>query len=670
MNKYVLEIGISGFTYEDVQFAKEQLNRTFLRLYKNSALRWEKISLDATHRRVTIQADGLRFEKEKGDPSKTSLDRSNLPIGDADTTNLLSVTTLDAPEKDQLADLLRLEMAKTLKKIKASLLHKHHDQKEDIAKGVRSSLSLWGDQIVDFEVDSIVASNEVLLKSEQGYFTLPCSDAGSYESLLEEHHVMIRETQRKKTITTHFNRYAKEKGAVVLMDDYVLEQIIFHNEYPVPFIGNMPEVPHDIPMDIITSPMKIHHQIFPIRSDKGYLLPYFVGVHEQQTSRVEDKIKDLEIQLEKLLKKTIECYREDLKYPLEHYADPMLDPIHPSVCGTRSERSQRIEKLVVMIAKQLEVGNETIQNVKRAAQLSKADLATRLVSEYPSMRGVIGEIYALQSGEPSIVAHAIREQYLPCGMNKPMPETTAGKILSVAIKLDDICTSFAAGLPANGSKDPFQLRRKSSRIIDILSQYNLNIRLDEMVEHSLFTVFDSGNSMFDYEVVKEEVLRFFIGRFKSRMAKEQIPREVVQSVLEVSSLNIAQIARKIEAVNEWILPETGMKSIRTLKRMESLTKDHVLTPVEVGLFRHESEKELYSQMAILDEIHTMIQQKAFLKALETIDELNHWVERFLDEVVVEVDDLELRNNRKSMLLQILREPQRIFDVKTITEARH
>src|SRR5690606_18652832 len=218
--------------------------------------------------------------------------------------------------------------------------------------------------------------------------------------------------------------------------------------------------------------------------------------------------------------------------------------------GSIYDKTKRIQKLAVKIGQYLEVGEETEKNIDRAAYLSKADLVTKMVSEFTELQGKMGMEYASKSGENEIVSLAIFEQYLPRFSGDQLPTTTSGAILSIADKLDSIAGLFAIGIQPTGSQDPFALRRSALGIINIILDKKLNLSLRELIDFAVYIYVEENGLAFDYNKVKSEIMDFFLGRVKNMFLDMNIRYDIIDAVISTKSDDEYNMKVRIQKTND------------------------------------------------------------------------------------------------------------------------
>ena len=347
-------------------------------------------------------------------------------------------------------------------------------------------------------------------------------------------------------------------------------------------------------------------------------------------------------------------YDEDKSAPLAGKVDELKDMVFLSEVGSYYEKTQRIKELASIIAE--DVGFKgPIKDVETAAWLSKADLATQMVFEFPELQGIMGKYYAELSGEKKEVARAIEEHYMPVSREGELPGSDIGSIVSIADKADTISACFISGLIPTGTQDPYALRRQAIGIINIILEKGYHLSLSEMFETSLDNIVKQAKNKFKEprEKVLANLSEFVTERFRNIMISEGYSQDVVDAVVTVELDDIVEAQRKIEALSEFRkAPDFEALGI-AFKRVVNIVKDHTKTAVEESLFLESVEHELYDSFnKVSKKVNSEISEKNYAKSLSLMKNLKEPVDKYFDGVMVMDENPKLKKNRLSMLSHI------------------
>ncbi len=438
-------------------------------------------------------------------------------------------------------------------------------------------------------------------------------------------------------------------------------------EYPTPIIGRIKEEYLSLPADVITTPMKDHQRYFPVVDDRDRLLPYFITVRNGNDEHSDIVVKGNEKVLGARLEDAKFFYNEDIIKPLEDNVEKLKHIAFQEKLGTLYDKTMRIQKLAVKIGQYLEVGEETEKIIERASYLSKADLVTKMVSEFTELQGKMGMEYAIKSGENEIVSLAIFEQYLPRHSGDQLPTTTSGAILSITDKLDTIVGLFAIGIQPTGSQDPFALRRSALGIINIILDKQLNLSLSEIVDFALYIYVDENSLAFDYNKVKSDIMEFFIGRVKAMFLDIGIRYDIIDSVISTKSDDVYDMKIRALKLNDWLIKDDVHHILSVFNRLSTLAIKTENDEVKRDLFTNE-EIELYDSFNNIEEKTLwLIDRKEYDKALDLLTTLKEPIDNFFDNVMVMVEDEDLKNNRLGLIRKIYNLMMKVCDLSQVLD---
>lgn len=521
------------------------------------------------------------------------------------------------------------------------------------ARPIRWIVSILNDEIVPFDLEGIRVGRTTKGHRFLGNKEIEIKSVEEYLDKLEENYVLVDQNRRREIIKYDSEKLAKEKGGNILVDQALLDEVTYIVEYPTPIIGRIKEEYLNLPDDVVITPMKEHLRYFPIVNDNGVLMPYFVTVRNGDDQHLDVVIKGNEKVLEARLEDAKFFYHEDIKRPIEDYVEPLKNIVFQEKLGTLYDKTVRIGKLAKKIGDYLEVGEETKNNVLRAAYLSKADLVTKMVDEFTELQGRMGMEYAKRSGENEIVSTAIYEQYLPRFSGDELPTTTAGSILSIADKLDTISGCFAIGIEPTGSQDPYGLRRQALGIINIILDRRLNLNLEELIDSALYIYVEELGLVFDYDQVKDNIIGFFKGRIKNLFSEMGIRYDIIDGVISTGIDNIYDLMTRANKLHEYF-EEHGLEEVlSTFNRVTNLAEKASSTEVKRDLLVEDAEIKLFDAFNDIEEkVLNHLDKKEYDKALEQFIALKEPVDDFFDHVMVMVDDEAIRENRLSLLGKI------------------
>ena len=434
------------------------------------------------------------------------------------------------------------------------------------------------------------------------------------------------------------------KGQAVL-DDELVETVTHLVEFPTVTCGSFKREYLELPREVIITPMQKHQRYFPVVDAGGNLLPHFVAISNMRAKDMELIRQGNERVLRARLNDAEFFYRDDRKLPLAERVPHLTHLIFQEKLGTMHDKVQRIGRLAARIADRVDPACRI--TAERAAFLCKADLATTMVKEFPSLQGIMGREYARLSGEPAEVCQAIEEHYLPRFAGDTLAQSNAGAVVGLADRLDSIVGCFGVGLMPTGSEDPYALRRAAQGMVQTILHRNFRAPLGAMVEDAREGFPSLGR---DAEKVRRDVLDFLRGRTQVLLADRGLPADVVESVLSAGCDDLVDAARRAEALAVMRREADFGELSVAFKRVVGIVPKGFDRPVDVARLVEGAERALYAQVAALkSEVDALVGVQDYLGALQRIAALKAMVDMFFEEVLVIGPDEGLTQNRFALL---------------------
>lgn len=350
-----------------------------------------------------------------------------------------------------------------------------------------------------------------------------------------------------------------------------------------------------------------------------------------------------------MLKASKFFYEEDLKHPLESYIEKLDKVVFQESLGTVRQKAVRLEKLACALSADAQLSAADAADAKRAARLCKADLVTNAVIEFTSVQGVMGSYYAAASGETPQVAQAIGQHYQPRFAGDALPDTTVGKLVALADKLDTICGLFAVGQGPTGSSDPFALRRSAIGIVNML-EAGLPISLAAAIDESLAS-FAAQGVAFDAAAVRAEVVDFFVTRTKVMLRDAGVNADTIDAVLAAGVEEPAVISQRAHALEDARAndAETFDNLATAYARANNLRKPELGEDVDDALLT-DPERALAGAVATAEQaVAAALESDDFAAALSQLAALRAPIDGFFADVMVMDEDAALRDNRLRLL---------------------
>lgn len=683
----LLEIGVEELPYQFIAPALVSLKESVESLCSDQRLTLQSVRTMGTPRRLTIVVDGLAarqmsMTKEAMGPSKAvAFDQTGQPtkaaVGFAASQGV-AVQDLQVrqtpkgeylfaakheagrPTAAVLVDLLP-QLVSALSFPKAM---KWNETGVRFARPVRWVVAVYGGSVLPVKVAGITAANQT--KGHRvlggGKWVL-VRDAVSYRSTLERQGVIVEPQRRRQLIEEQIAAICHKAGFQLNQDEALLDQAVYSTEQPTAVIGSFKETYLDVPEEILITSMKEHQGFFSLRhKHTGKLASHFITVANNRVKDMSLIREGNERVLAARLADAKFFFDEDRKVRLEERAKKLAGVTFHQKLGTMAQKQERVKKLAGFIAERVPSGQTEFRHIaERAASLSKADLLTGIVGEFPELQGIMGGEYARHDGESTAVAQAIREQYLPKAIEGELPETEAGQVLSLADRLDSIAAFFHVGLVPTGSEDPFALRRHATAIVRIILEQTLRLNLADVIDRATNLVAGDGfkGGADSQQVKQQRITDFLFERVRHYVRLVHGLREdVIESVLKpitgpmIDLVDLVQKMRALEAVTT--KPDfdpliVGFKRAHRLVEKEQWTRE----PVDAARFQHPAESALHQAvMGEHQQIEASIQAGAYDRALDALVRLKPVVDEFFAGVMVNADDQAVRSNRLSLLKEV------------------
>lgn len=484
-------------------------------------------------------------------------------------------------------------------------------------------------------------------------------NADSYLSMLEQSYVIADFAKRKAIIAENVAAQAKALNGVALMDDALLEEVASLVEWPVVLVGSFEERFLQVPAEPLISTMKDNQKYFPLVDNNGKLLNKFIFVANIDSKDPSQIISGNEKVVRPRLSDAQFFFVTDAKTKLVDRLPALSTVLFQQKLGTLLEKSERIAKVAAFIAGKI---GADVQHAERAGLLSKTDLMTNMVGEFPEVQGVMGMHYARLDGEPEAVAVALNEQYKPRFAGDSLPSQLEACAVAIADKMDSLVGIFGIGQAPKGDKDPFALRRAAIGALRIMVEKQLPLDLLELIEFSKTTFGDKLTQA----SVSDEVLDFMLGRFRAWYEGEGFGVDVIQAVLARRPTNPADFDRRVKAVAEFRKLDAALALAAANKRVANIlakVTEAIPESINSALLSEEAEQALYK--AIVAEQAYQATVSSYAEGLSHLAAMRDVVDQFFDKVMVNADDAAVRLNRQALLQQLRELFLRVADISVL-----
>ena len=639
------------------QLAETKLN--------DAHLPFESIATYGTPRRLALIVKGLAdtsaeiSERHKGPSASIAYDAdgnaTKAAIGFArgkglDVTDLVvedgyiyaETKTAGVPAKDIVTDMLPQLI--TGLNFPKSMHWGNLDAK--FVRPVRWLVALLDEDVIPVEFATVQSGNVTRGHRFLGADEITIKNASSYVDTLKENFVMVDQDARRELISKQLHDIAASKNASIVWDDDLLEEINYLVEWPTALCGGFEESYLALPDAAIITPMKDHQRYFPLVDQDGKLLPMFLTVRNGSDHSIEVVQAGNERVLRARLDDAKFFFNEDRKKPLIDRQDGLTKIVFQEGLGNLADKTERLLKLGRVFGEECGLHEDAAVVLERATELAKTDLTTGMVTEFTELQGVMGKEYALLDGESSEVAEAIFEQYLPRFAGDVLPQTEAGKVLSIIDKVDNIVATFSRGLIPTGSQDPYALRRQTIGILNILlgSEWNISLR----------PIFKASMELLNVPTEKQDELlgqveAFFTLRLKNIFLDREVPHHVIDLLLSNNELSVADAEGLVNALLANRIDE-NVELVQAYTRMYNLVKDVEYTGVNSDLLKEDAEKELFEAASKASEASSAAWEAGDYDAVVAVPAtLVPAINKFFEDVMVMDKDEAIKANRLQLV---------------------
>ena len=590
--------------------------------------------------------DGILTQAAKGFIQSQGLTENDIKIEKTDKgeyiyveKNLKGIAT-----KEIISDIL----LKTIKSIEFDKNMKWGKRSFRFARPIKWILATLDDEVIEFEFEGVKSGNRTRGMRLYGNQDILISDSSKYESELLKEYVVVDPIKRRQMVIDSIKNNCENDGDKAIINDYLLDEVYNLVEYPFAIKGEFNKDYLKLPEDIITITMETHQRYFPVKDSNGNLVNKFILIRNAPEFSELVK-KGNEKVIEPRLSDAKFFFDEDLKIKLDDMVEKLKQVTFQKDMGTIFDKIERSTKIAKYLIDDLSLSNE--EDILRTVYLAKADLVSNVISEkeFTKLQGFMGSVYAKHEGEKENVSKGIFEHYLPRYQGDMLPETMEGAIASISDKLDTVMGCFAVGLIPTSSKDPYALRRATQGIVLTAINSGLNFDYIKLINKA-YEIFSS-----DKKVLNENAVKNVVDFFKSRLEVQlqtRFSKNLISYQINKES-KIIDLVSKIEYLEKLSKTDDFEVLINLIKRLKNISKN-IKKEVNIDLFNKKEEKDLYD---IISKLNGNIEDINIL--LESKDIINN----FFENVIINDDDENIRNNRLALVDKIVNKLDLIIDIK-------
>lgn len=529
-------------------------------------------------------------------------------------------------------------------------------------------VALHGSDIVPISVLGLQASNTTQgHRFEAKSPTITLKNADSYaQQLADEGAVIASFDDRKAEIVRQLNAAAAKENLKPIEDEALLDEVTALVERPNVLLGQFETEFLEVPQECLILTMKANQKYFPLLDANGKLTNKFLIVSNISPADPSKVIGGNERVVRPRLADAKFFFDQDRKKKLDTLYSGLSKVVYHNKLGSQFDRNQRVQKIAEQIATQIDPTQELSRKVSLAALLSKVDLLTDMVGEFPELQGIMGRYYAQHEGIEDAIAFAIEDHYKPRFAGDELPRSETGLVVALADKLETLVGLFSIGEKPTGDKDPFALRRQALGIIRILIDGKLPIKFNQLLENALaqFNVDPTAQA-----ATLQATQEFCNDRLSVNLREQGASPQEVDAVLALNPALLSEIPTRLAAVRAFAsLPEADALAAAN-KRVSNILKkveSPVAAKISESLLQEAAEKTLAQALAkVKPEADILFESGDYAASLQALAALKTPVDDFFDNVMVNADDPALKANRLGLLATLHQAMNRVADLSKL-----
>ncbi len=685
MDNLLLEIGAEEIPAGYITPALKELSSTLLQKLTKARIEHGDAQIYGTPRRLAVKVENVARKQKSvkseviGPPAKIGFDENGKPTMAAQKfaekvgvpVNQLAVketprgSYLSAEKMERglaTQTLLKKILPEVIISIPFPKKMRWADLDIEFARPIHTILALLGKSVIRFQLGNLKSGRYTSGHSFMAPGKIKLDVVDDYVEKLRSCHVLVNMEERRKMLEREIAGVAKELGGRILPDEELVDIVNNLVEYPIPVAGKFDEKFLEVPDEVLINAMREHQKYFTVVDTDNKLMPCFIAVNN---TAARDSVLAAEGHQRVLRARLADAqffYHGDLEITDDDRVQKLKRVLFQAELGTMYEKIERVAKIAELLVSAVDdsltsdtKGADLKEQVIRAARLSKADLVSQVVGEFPKLQGVMGRIYALISGELPAVAAAIEEHYRPVYSGAALPQTLVGAILSVADKIDTICGCFRVGLIPTGASDPYALRRQGIGIIQVMNDKGFSFSIRELIQNSVKQF--GGKSDQEITDLTEKVVTFIQNRIAHLLAEDGFSKDVIAAIVSVSVDDVPNVWNRVKALEalkgraDFEPLAIGFKRVvNIIRKAGSKETGGKSEAVDPQLFEHESEAALFGVLKEIDQkVSDAMENELFDQALVEIASLRDAVDRFFEGVMVMAEDTNIRRNRLALL---------------------
>ncbi len=520
-------------------------------------------------------------------------------------------------------------------------------------------LMMYGKQTIPCQLFGLQAGNLSYGHRFHAPDAIEIQSSNTYEEQLEKAFVVADFNKRQHIIHEQVKELAKKLNANAVVPQSLLDEVTSIVEWPVALCAEFDQKFLQVPPEALIASMQSHQKCFALKKESGELINRFITIANIQSTHPDCVITGNEKVMRARLSDAAFFFEQDQKQPLQVYIGMTEHVVFQQQMGTLKDKANRIGRVMGSYAPKL---NLPTQLVARAAELSKCDLMTGMVGEFPELQGLMGYYYAKHDGEDEAVALALHEQYFPRFAADDLPQTSLGWLLSLADRMDTLVGIFLQGKKPSGMKDPYKCRRHALAIVRMLLSQPVHFSLSELISQ---TAASFENRINDKQSQLSQLKPFILDRLHSHLVAHNITPHQVDAVLAVTDDDIYDIGQRVTALATFVQSPACESLASACKRVGNILRQTEISQKQVDEKKLEesAEKQLLQQLLSTQaECQKANDEKDYETALAHLAALKEPVDAFFDNVMVMVENESTKQNRLALLNQLQLNLQQVADI--------
>ena len=682
MSTILFELGCEELPPKSLKPLRDALQASVTEQLNQADISFDSIKAFAAPRRLAIQIDGIsdkqpdRTEEKRGPAIKAAFDADGNPTRAAmgfakglgiEASELTTINTdkgdyvgyIQTVQGQATTELLPTIFQTALDNLPIAKRMRSGASRNEFVRPVQWAVLMQDDAVIDATIQGHQTGNQTRghrFHSPE-YHTI--AHANDYEQLLDGLKVVADFDKRQMLIKNQVKALADEVNADAIVPQSLLDEVTALVDFPIALRASFEPRFLQVPQEALISTMQADQKYFCLTDKAGKLQPYFIFITNIESKDPNQIIQGNEKVVRPRLADAEFFFLQDQKQPLFALTESLKTRVFQDKLGTIWEKSERIAKLAAFIAALMQQQDQQIDidETVRAGILSKADLASSLVGEYPELQGIAGTYYARLNDEPEAVAASLEEQYLPKFSGDVLPQTPIGICLALADRLDTLVGIFAIDQAPTGSKDPFSLRRSAIGILRILIEKQLPINLVALVEQAIKGYSDAdGSKITKMGDTFTQVMAFLNSRYRAMYTEQGVSVDTIQAVQAINPhmpLDFDQRIRAVQAFSELSQAEKLADSNKRVANILAKSEGVVADEVDASLLTEDAEKSLYQAVQQAQTAVTPLLETAnYTQILQTLVSLDEPLTQFFADVMVNSKDMALQANRLALLKQV------------------